>query len=133
MTLTTKQQCFVDAFLAGEDTAQAIVRAGYSPKHATARARTLLNSPKIVAAIKAHRAPPVAEIDQKWIIQRLVQNVERAMGDTMRAGGGKTGGRGSYQGAVANRALELLGKHYGLFADRVDVHYHHEEALEALA
>ena len=26
-----------------------------------------------------------------------------------------------YQGAVANRALELLGKHLGLFRDKVEV------------
>ncbi len=126
MTLTAKQQNFVDAFLAGETTARAIVRAGYSPKRATAQARTLLNSPKVVAALKASRGLSAPEIDQKWIVQRLVQNVERAMGD------GKAGGKGGYQGAVANRALELLGKHYGLFNERVDIHYHHEEALKAL-
>lgn len=132
MTLTAKQQNFVDAFLAGETTAEAIVRAGYSPKRATAQARILLNSPKVVAALKASRGLSAPEIDQKWIIQRLVQNVERAMDDPSRPKGSKAGGKGGYQGAVANRALELLGKHYGLFNERVDVHYHHEEALEAL-
>lgn len=132
MTLTAKQQNFIDAYVAGEEPGQAAVSAGYTAKSATARGKALLNSPNIAAVIETRSGEAPRKIGQSWIIRRLVENVERAMGDPSLDGDGKASGRNSYQGAVANRALELLGKHYGLFADRVDVHYHHEEALEAL-
>ncbi len=132
MTLTAKQQNFIDAYVAGEEPAQAAVSAGYTAKSAATRGKALLGSPKIAAIIETRGRTAPGEIGQSWIIRRLVENVERAMGDPSLDSDGKTSGRSSYQGAVANRALELLGKHYGLFADRVDVHYHHEEALEAL-
>ena len=51
-------------------------------------------------------------VTQDWIIERLVENVERSMPED--------GDENTYQGSVANKALELLGRHHGLFTDRIE-------------
>jgi hypothetical protein len=55
---------------------------------------------------------------RQWVLARLVDNVERAL-QLGEAGGGETA-RGKYDGSVANRALELLGKELGMFTERSD-------------
>jgi hypothetical protein len=59
--------------------------------------------------------PPPAP-SRQWVLARLVDNVERAL-QLGEAGGGETA-RGKYDGSVANRALELLGKELGMFTER---------------
>ena len=56
------------------------------------------------------------EVSQDWVIERLVDNFERAMQvRPVTDARGKPTGEYTYHGAVANRALELLGKHLGMF------------------
>ena len=77
------------------------------------------------------------ELSQEWVIDRLREIVERSMAsvpvvDTK----GKETGVYSFQGTVANRALELLGKHIGMFVDRKEFTVNHtikpELSLEEL-
>ena len=56
--------------------------------------------------------------DKEWVINKLIENVERAM---QAVPVGKDGGVYKYEGAVANRSLELLGRELGLFIDRKEV------------
>jgi hypothetical protein len=58
-------------------------------------------------------------LTKEWVIETLKENVARAMQATevKRADGTGTG-EYQYQGSVANRALELLGKELGMFVDR---------------
>ena len=62
------------------------------------------------------------EISQDWVIERLRENVDRAMQakPVLDAKGNPTG-EYTYQGHVANRGLELLGKHLGMFVDRTEI------------
>jgi hypothetical protein len=61
----------------------------------------------------------VTNPDRDWVLARLVEIVERAMaGEPVLARDGTPTGQMKYDGAVANRALELIGKLQGLFAER---------------
>ena len=65
-------------------------------------------------------------ISKAWVIEKLVENVERTMqAEPVRR---KTGdgeeevpGEYVYNGSVANKALELLGKELGMFINRKEV------------
>lgn len=60
-------------------------------------------------------------VDKAWVMGRLVENANRAMqavpviDDEGRIFGYR------YEGSVANRALELLGKELGMFIDRKEI------------
>lgn len=65
-----------------------------------------------------------AGLSKEWVIERLIQNVERSMQATPPIGeDGKPTGDYQYQGSVANKALELLGKELGMFV-AVSKHEH---------
>ena len=61
-------------------------------------------------------------VSKAWVIAKLVENVERAMQvvPVLDRQGNPTGDY-TYQGNVANRALELIGKEYGMFIDRKEI------------
>ncbi len=119
--MTPKQKRFVEEYLIDLNATQAAIRAGYSKKTAESIGHENLRKPKIAAAVaerQAARAERV-QMDQDWILRWLRQNVERAMqGKPVTDAKGEPTGMYTYQGSVANRALELLGKHLGMFVER---------------
>ena len=77
------------------------------------------------------------KVNQDWIVERLVENVERSMKLVPATDrDGKPTGEHVYQGNVANKALELLGRHQGMFTDNLklggSLGMTHEEALAKL-
>lgn len=57
-------------------------------------------------------------LTKEWILAKLIDNAERALqAQQVTDAEGKPTGEYRYQGAVANRALELLGKHLGMFVE----------------
>jgi hypothetical protein len=60
-----------------------------------------------------------AEITADWVLSKLAENAAKAAQEVpvLDREGNPTGFY-VYQGAVVNRALELLGKHLGMFPDR---------------
>lgn len=55
-------------------------------------------------------------ITRVWVLEQLRENVERAMQvKAVLDEDGKPIGQYKYEGAVANKALELLGRHLGMF------------------
>lgn len=67
-----------------------------------------------------------AVLTEEWVISRLMTNVERAMqAEAVRNGDGEASGEYKYEGNVANRALELLGKKLGIFVEKVDLNATH--------
>jgi phage terminase small subunit len=58
-------------------------------------------------------------LTKEWVIEMLTQNVAKAMQATpVTDDEGNPIGEFQYQGSVANRALELLGKELGMFVER---------------
>ena len=65
------------------------------------------------------RAVKQAGLTKQWVIERLMENVERSMQEQPVIGpGGKPTGTYTHNGQAANRALELLGKELGMFIER---------------
>lgn len=67
------------------------------------------------------RAADAVVLSKSWVIERLIQNVDRAMQYEEIMRGDQGTGEFKYDGGVANKALELLGKEIGMFVDRKEV------------
>jgi phage terminase small subunit len=121
MTLTEKQQVFVAEYLIDLNATKAAIRAGYNAHRADQIGYENLRKPEIQKAIKdaMNQRAERTQLSQDWIIQKLQENVERAMAAVpVLTSDGQHSGVYTYNGAVANKALELLGKHKGMFVDR---------------
>ncbi|MBV9753661.1 MAG: hypothetical protein JO188_14155 [Hyphomicrobiales bacterium] len=79
------------------------------------------------ASAKAkRRGAPAKPATREWVLERLTENVRRAMQIEPVTLRGTPTGDFRYEGSVANRALELLGKELGLFVERNEsVNTHH--------
>jgi len=122
--LTPRQARFVDEYLIDLNATRAAIRAGYSEHTADSQGSRLLKNAKVCTAIAAKQAERAgkSELTTEWIIERLIENANRAMeAEPARDAAGKPIGIYTYQGNVANKALELLGKHRGIFLDKVQM------------
>ena len=127
--LTDKQRTFVAEYLVDLNATQAAIRAGYSVRTAGAIGEENLRKPEIQAAIaeaQAQRAQRT-EISQDYVLANLVEVTERCMrkwpvrnskGQQVQDADGNNIWAFNAQGA--NRALELIGKHLGMFKERVE-------------
>lgn len=126
--LSDKQRRFVQEYLVDLNATQAAIRAGYSERTASRIGPQLIGKNWVREAIEkaqAKRAQRV-EVTQDYVISNLVEIVERSMQRapvTNRKGEQIKDSKGRnvwcFDAKAANKALELLGKHLGLFSDRV--------------
>lgn len=116
---------------------KAYQQAGYdtNSKAASISASRLAKTPKIVGRIAELQAGKAAihtqgvadaieatSLSRQWIIENLMENVRRALqAKAVLDEDGQPLGEYSYNGMVANRALELLGKELGMFIDRKEI------------
>jgi hypothetical protein len=84
------------------------------------RVEALLRERETIHNLSVARAIEETGITKAWVIERLRTNVDRAMQQVQAVGPNGEVGDFKYDGAVANRALELLGKELGMFVDRGD-------------
>ena len=113
MSLTPKQQRFVSELLIDLDATQAAIRAGYGQQTARQAGAENLSKPDVSAAISEAQAARAerTEMTQDYVLENLRTVVETCMG--------RIGGEFNASGAI--KALELLGKHLGMFKDRLEV------------
>ena len=126
-----KHELFAQEIAKGASQRDAYKAAGYEVKSdaaADANASRLLTNAKVKARVAElqERISDVtvekAAVSKAWVIAKLVENVERAMtAEPVRDAQGNPTGEYKYNGSVANRALELIGKEQGMFIDRSEV------------
>ena len=125
--LSPRQATFVNEYIIDSNATQAAIRAGYSEKTAGQHASRLLKDVKIQAAMQERQKElaKASQITQEFVLNGLRENYERAM-QLIKVPGtdGAPSGEYKYDGSVANKALELLGKHLAMFTERVEMESH---------
>ena len=113
-----RHEKFVLGLLEGKTDGQAYEGAGYRPNRSHASRMVTKGNIQGRLAFLQSEAAKEAVIDCGWVTKRLVENVERAM-QTVEVTDVEGNGTGifTYQGAVANKALELLRRNIGMFKD----------------
>ncbi|MCC3159693.1 terminase small subunit [Hymenobacter sp. 15J16-1T3B] len=128
MALTPKQELFCLEYLKDLNGTQAAIRAGYAKESAQEQASRLLSNAMVAARVHEQmqaRAERV-QVDADWVLTRLVMVAERCatpgpklvmtMAGLQQAKDPVTGeGIFEFDAIGANKALELIGKHVGLF------------------
>lgn len=133
--LTPKQLRFVEEYLVDLNATQAAIRAGYSERSAKVQACRLLTKDNVSRAVergKAERSKRT-EITQDFVLSGLKEvaerclqkmpvmvfdRVERCMVQKQDEDGRDIW---EFDSTGANRAFELLGKHLGLFVDKLQI------------
>jgi phage terminase small subunit len=127
--LTAKQQLFIDEYLIDLNATQAAVRAGYSEKTAYSIGNENLKKPEIhsrIEELKSKRSEKLG-LDQYWVLKRLMDISDRSMQvepvlkfDYEEKKMVETG-EYVFDSSGANKATELIGKHLGMFTDKLKV------------
>jgi phage terminase small subunit len=111
--LTPKQQTFVDEYLVDLNATQAAIRAGYSKKTARSQGERMLTNVDVAAAIQKgfqERSERTKITAEKVLLELAVI----AFADLQQLA--DMGGRISDK----LKALELIGKHLGMFTEKVE-------------
>jgi phage terminase small subunit len=129
MALTPKQERFIAEYLIDLNATQAAIRAGYSPKTAYSIGNENLSKPDIALRVKQRRdeVAKVAELTQEWVLSNLKDVVSKSMQavevEKFDYESKEMVGTGEYvyDSRGANTALQLIGKHLGMFTDKLEV------------
>ena len=132
--LSPKQQRFVEEFLIDLNATQSAIRAGYSEKTAAVIGAENLTKPYIQKAIQEARNKLTerTEITQDYVLTNIKKVIERCMQqEAVQARDGSPllveGPEGDlaclfeFKETGALKGLELLGKHLGMFKDKIEL------------
>ena len=132
--LRERQQRFIAEYLVDLNATQAAIRAGYSKDTAKEIGYENLTKPHIQEAIAEAQNKRIArtQITQDEVIRRLIENVDIASGkkaivltQTRKSEDGEIIGddvaQFVYEPSSVNKALELLGKHLGMFTQKMEL------------
>lgn len=127
--LTPKQQRFIEEYLVDLNATQAAKRAGYSQKTAYSIGEENLRKPAIAQKIKElqEELSKKTKLTHEWVLQKLEECVSKSMQEEEikkwdnfnkeLVGTGKY----VYDSKGATKALELIGKHLGMFKDNLNI------------
>lgn len=129
MGMTPKMVKFVNEYLIDLNATQAAIRAGYSPDSAGAIGSENLQKPEIQEFMKQRQREIAvfAEMSPEWIIMKLKMIVERSCNPEeilewdYEAKALVGSGQFKYDSSGANKAIELIGKHLGMFTTKIDL------------
>ena len=137
--LTGKQAAFVTAYLANNYNAlQAARSAGYAAPSDTALAiagHRALKNLNVRAEINRQQAAlqDRTEVTPDLLMGKLMAIYERAMQETpVLSVKGTPTGEYRFDGNVANRSIELMGKHIGMFVDRSETKTYGQFRIEVV-
>jgi phage terminase small subunit len=128
VSLTDKQEAFIREYLIDLNATQAAIRAGYSKSTAKEIGYENLTKPHILARIEslqAERAEKLS-VDAEWVLKRLMQISDRCMQNEpvlefdYESKSLIETGEYQFDSTGANKATELIGKHLGMFKDKVE-------------
>lgn len=131
--LTPKQRRFVDEYLVDLNATQAAVRAGYSATNADVTGPRMLGNVGIAALIAEKQSvkAEAIEITQEYVLSNLTEILERCMqrapvmirqGKEMVQATDEDGNDiWQFDARGALGAVNLLGKHRGMFGDKLQV------------
>jgi phage terminase small subunit len=108
---------------------QAAIRAGYKEKNARSQASTLLTIPNILARVRElqHEQVERLAVTQDYVVLQLLETYQRCLEETPvlkfdpDTGQMEETGKYQFDSKGALRALELLGKHLGMYNDKLHV------------
>lgn len=127
--MTEKQKRFVEEYLIDLNATAAARRAGYSEKNAHKIGPELLGKTSISAAIQKRMKAREKRVNitQDYVLKNLTEIVERCMqrapvlnmkGEQVQDDEGNN--LWAFNDRGANKALEMLGKHLGMFKDKIE-------------
>ena len=128
MALTEKKKLFADHYLVNLNATEAAKLAGYSEKTAYSQGHRLLKDVEVHAYIEERQKERAEklELDADWVLEKLKTVVDMSMQakpvEKWDYNEKKLVETGEYQydSTGANRALELIGKHLGMFKDKIE-------------
>ena len=126
--LTPKQQRFVEEYLIDLNATQAAIRAGYSPRTANEQGAQNLAKLSISEAIAEAQAKREerTQITQDYVLTNIQKVIERCMqvqqvdNCLTQTEGGELAQAFMFKEQGALKGLELLGKHLGMFKDKIE-------------
>lgn len=123
--LNGRQRRFIEAYIAnGQNLYKAAISAGYSERTAPASGSRLLKNLKVRKALVMAREKTSSQavLDAVWVLNRLRIISDRCMQveAVFDKEGNKTG-EYRFKPEPAIRATELIGRHIGMFADRLKI------------
>jgi phage terminase small subunit len=125
-----RHERFAQELANGISATEAYERAGFARNRVSAhrlkqkpnigeRISELLKQREHINAQATAKAIEKTALTKEWVIERLIENANRAMQNVpVLDRDGRPTGEYRYEGQVANKALELLGKEIGMFVDR---------------
>ena len=127
LNLTPKQQRFVEEYLIDLNATQAAIRAGYSGKTANEQGSRLLANVSISEAIAEaqNKRAERTEITQDYVLTNIQKVIERCMqvqqvdNCLTQTEDGELAQAFMFKEQGALKGLELLGKHLGMFTEKV--------------
>lgn len=126
-SITPKQERFCQEYIVDYNGTQAAVRAGYAANSARKTASRMLTNADILARVRELQREQTARLalTQDYVLQQLVDTYrccrepEPVLVYDPDAGGMVESGKYQFDSKGALRALELIGKHLGMYQDKL--------------
>jgi phage terminase small subunit len=124
MALTDKQELFAKEYIVDLNAGAAAIRAGYSEKTAYEMGYENLRKPHLAEYIQTlmkERSDKTA-INAQWVLDRLTELTNRCMqAEMVTDREGNPTGEWKFDSSGANKALDSIGRHLGMFNDKLRV------------